>query len=496
MKSRITYILSALAVAAIAAVSCADHRSDYMEEYQTMSYFRNGGEQSLPLYRTGEDGWYTIPVCKSGRNLSGSISVELLPLDQNAINIYNAANFTDYTAVPRNLYTFYEEDEKTLITDNPVTLDFGPDEAYKIVKLKIETSALKILSDAFPERDYVIGLQLFSAEGKISEDINILMIKPVISVPYLGFSNNGVFSDTYTRKAVQNASTKEETYSNRVKFTIDRNNWDFDCRLGVRDAAWLEAYNASHGTDYELLPEKFYSIPDALAFKAGETEVPFDVTIFSKKDGDPIPALRNYALPVAIDGAYVEGALKPEFVPFTSSEEDECTYMLQVVMTPDSLSVSPTQITAFYDGKEDHTTDKLVDGDAATYWTSPGSKTYGGFGGDYTWGFYFDIDLGSHPLDAFVLGYLPSVIPARVPTRIKVGVSDDGTTFTEVMDHSHESMHYRTTWYDLPLVKLDHKVRYIRMGLLETFLNDVIYPINIDDVNMTCEVAEIHLFGD
>ena len=498
MNRTVKNIFAALAIVAGAAVtlSCADHRSDYMEEYMTMSYFRNGGEQNLPLYRTGEDGWYSIPVCKGGRDLSGKISVEILPLDESAIKIYNAANFTDYTAVPRNMYTFYEEDEKTVITDNPVTLDFEADEPVKVVKLKIETSALKVLMDAFPQRNYVIGLQLFSAKGKVSDDINLLVIKPVISVPYLGFSNNGLFSDTYTKKAVQNATTKEETYSNRVKFTIDRNNWDFDCRLEVKDAAWLSEYNAAHGTEYELLPAKFYSIPENLAFKEGETEVPFDVTIFSKKDGETIPALRAFALPVAIEGAYIDNTRKDEFVPFTSEEQNESTYMLQVVMTPDSLTVKPTQITAFYDGKEGNVKENLVDGDATTYWSSPGSYRYGGFAGDTDWGFYFDIDLESHPLDAFVMGYCPYAIPARVPTRVKLGVSDDGVNFTEVADEHTEAMHFRTTWYDLPLVKLDHKVRYIRMGLLETFINGEVQPLNISTVDMTCEVAEIHLFGD
>lgn len=498
MNRTVKNIFAAIAIIAGAAVtiSCADHRNDYMEDYMTMSYFRNGGEQSLPLYRTGEDGWYSIPVCKGGRNLSGKISVEILPLDQQSIQIYNAANFTDYTAVPRNLYSFYQEDEKTLITDNPVTLDFEPDESVKVVKLKIETTALKVLVDAFPSRDYVIALQLFSAEGQVSDNINLLVIKPVISVPLLGFSVNGVFSDTYSKKAVQNATTKEEIYSNRVKFTIDRNNWDFDCRLEVKDAAWLAAYNASHGTEYELLPAKFYSIPEKLAFKEGEKEVPFDVTIFSKKEGESIPALRAFALPVGIEGAYVEDTPKPEFVPFTSEEQNESTFMLQVVMTPDSLTVKPSQITAFYDGRDDFTTDKLVDGLANTYWTSPGSYRYGGFPGDLDWGFYFDFDLEDHPLDAFVMGYLPYVTPVRVPTRIKLGVSDDGVNFTEVADEHSEAMHNRTTWFDLPLIKLDHKVRYIRFGVLETYINGGVQPLNIDTVDMTCEMAEIHLFGD
>lgn len=462
----------------------------------TMSYFRNGGEQALPLYRTGEDGWYSIPVCKSGRDLAGTISVEIVPMEQSSMDIYNAVNYTDYTVIPRDLYSFYKEDETTLITDNPVSIDFAADESAKVVKVRIKTSDLKILMDAFPKRNYVIGLQLFSAKGKVSDDINLLLIKPGMSVPYLGFSNNGVYSYTYSRKAYAGVETKSEAYSNRVKFSIDRNNWDFDCRLGVHDAAWLADYNASHGTDYELLPSKFYDPMPTLKFTKGETEVPFDITIYAKKDGESIPALRNYALPVCVKGAYVDNVEKPEFVPYEAEDQNESTFMLQVVMTPDSLSIQPAQLSAFYDGKGDFLKENIVDGDPKTYWASPGSYKYGGFPGDAKWGFYFDIDLTGNPLDAFVLGYLPNNIPVRVPTRIIVGVSDDGVNFTEVLDEHKEDMHFRIGWYDLPLVKLDHKVNYIRFGLLETFINDTIQPLNIDTVDMTCELAEIHIYGD
>ena len=54
MKTRLfTYLL--LAGAAVLFSACEDHRQDHLEDFQTMVYFRNGGEQSLTLFRTGED---------------------------------------------------------------------------------------------------------------------------------------------------------------------------------------------------------------------------------------------------------------------------------------------------------------------------------------------------------------------------------------------------------------------------------------------------------
>ena len=94
-----------------------------------------------------------------------------------------------------------------------------------------------------------------------------------------------------------------------------------------------------------------------------------------------------------------------------------------------------------------------------------------------------------------MLGYCASSIAVRCPTRVVIGVSDDGLSYEMVADVSEDAMHSLTGWYDLPLVKLDSKKRYIRMGVLETFINGGIQSLIIDQVDMTCEVAEIRLYG-
>ncbi len=476
-------IFKFLLVAGIAftAVACESYRNEHMEEYQTMSYFRNGGEQSIALYRTGEDGFYTLSICKGGRDLEGTITLELIPLDEDRMALYNAANYTTYTAIPQYLFEFYEDDETTVIKDNPLVLSFAPNEAYKTVKVRMQTNYIKALMDSYPDREYVMGFQLFSAEGKISDDINILILKPEISIPYLMFSNPGVAAYTYDKN-----SSKENVYSNRVKFEIDRNRWDFDCTLEVKDAAWLRSYNAAHGTDYELLPRSNYSMPSTLHFEKGVMEKEFSVTV-NRQD---MPALHNYVIPIAVGRAS-----KDEFVAWESDDANEYIYMLQVLMTPDQREIQESQLSAFYEGKEGFSIANLVDGDTGTYWASPGSARYGGWAGDAEWGFYFDINLESQ-ISAFVLGYHPSNNAVRCPTRIKLGVSNDGVNWTLVADVATTDMRNLRTWHDLPLVKLDYKFRYIRMGLLETYINDTVQPLNIDAVDMTCEVSELRLYAD
>ncbi|MBR1574223.1 MAG: carbohydrate-binding protein, partial [Bacteroidales bacterium] len=42
--------------------ACEDSRNAYLEDYQTMVYFRNGGQQEISVYQTGEDAYYSVPV--------------------------------------------------------------------------------------------------------------------------------------------------------------------------------------------------------------------------------------------------------------------------------------------------------------------------------------------------------------------------------------------------------------------------------------------------
>ena len=480
MKKNLLHILLLSTAVFGTLLSCESYRESGLEEYQTMAYFRNGGEQPLALYRTGEDGIYSIPVVKAGRNLSGTISVEVIPLDQDRITLYNAANYTDYTAIPRYLYSFLDQDEKE-IDINPVTLNFAAEESAKIIKVKMQTNKIRALMDSHPEKTYVLGLQLFSSKGKVSDGINVIMLVPEITIPYLSFSNTGIYSYTYDKN-----SQKENVYTNRVKFAIDANRWDFTCNLEVKDRTWVERYNASHGTDYEILPQELYTVPATLDFPVGVTEVPFEVII--NREG--MSALHNYVVPIAI-----KNTTRPEFVPNETGDVEDYIYMVQVLMTPDKLALDASQLKALYAGQSGTQVANLVDDDPDTFWRSPGASQYGGFAGDEQWGFWFDIDLGSKPLDAFVLGYLPSVTAARAPTRLVVGVSNNGEDYTQVLDVADEAMRSRASWYDLPLVRTESPVRYIRVGVTETYINGTVYPLNVEPVNMTCEIAEFRLYG-
>ena len=138
MKKLLKYMLPAV-LALLAVAACEDHRSDYLEDFQTMVYFRNGGEQSLTLYRTGEEGVYSIPVCKSGRNLQGEATAEIIPFDEAAMALYNVQKEADYRLIPASLFKFVDEGGSPLSDQSKVKLNFGPDDAYKVVSIRMNT---------------------------------------------------------------------------------------------------------------------------------------------------------------------------------------------------------------------------------------------------------------------------------------------------------------------------------------------------------------------
>lgn len=477
MKNLYKYlILAAAAVLALAA--CEDHRSDYMEEFQTMVYFRNGGEQDLTLFRTGEDGFYKIPVCKSGRNLEGTTKATVIPFSEAQLAIYNIKNESSYKLIPAEDYTFVDENRSPLASQNKVELSFGPQDAYQVVYLNIKTVAVSALMQADPDSEYVLGMQVFS-EGNVSDDINIIVLRPDIQIPQLSFVNAGVDSHKYT-----SASPQKETYTNTLSLNMNENLWDFDCTLGIADAAWLANYNISNAKSYTLLPEGAFTLSSTTVhFAKGQLEVPFTVEI----DRASMDMLMEYALPIVI-----KSCSKTEF----AVNEKASTFILNVRLDPDQITLTSDMVSVSANHEGDGTgAPALVDGNVTTYWHSPwsGSVT----NADPTYGIYVDIALKS-PLKAIVLSYCTRAGNANgVPTHIVVGVSNDGASWTvlEGGDVATDEMASATAaqWITLPAMKHSSTFKYIRMGIAESVAGDL--RLNYASSPKWTALSEIELYG-
>lgn len=204
---------------------CEDTRSDYMEEFQTLVYFRNSGEQTLSLYLTGENTLYDIPICKSGRDLDATATAWIVVMDQAQLDIYNIENLTDYVQLPASCYKFL----------TPTEFAFTGKDAYQVARVELDTNAVSDLQAQDPSAHYVLALQVYS-DRPIGASVNLLMLSLQIDIPQLSLASSGLVKANYTA-----SSPVVNTYQNSVALNID-NSWDFTCPLEVLGQEWLDAY--------------------------------------------------------------------------------------------------------------------------------------------------------------------------------------------------------------------------------------------------------------
>lgn len=415
--------------------SCEDSRDEYLEDYQTLVYFRNSGEQVVSLYLTGENTTYNIPICKSGRDLDATADAQILVMDQEQLDIYNLQNGTNYAQLPADCYKFLTETSFT----------FTSDDAYQVASVELMTNSVQALQEQHPEKDYILGLQVYSSRT-ISESVNLLLLSLEIAVPQLSFSTSGLVQSFYTGN-----SPVVNIYDNDVTLNID-NRWDFTCDLEVLDQEWLDAYNAENGTVYEMLPSDSYVLPEQVSFTSGSSSVSFELSV----DRSNLMLLQEYLLPVRLTNSS-----KPEF----STEGESTMYLLNVRMDPDKVNLTADMISSPYTNAGDgQGVSALVDGDvsANSWWHS----YYGGGPvGDPDWGYYLDITL-NEPLSAVVFRYATRSNPNAVPADIRIGVSNDGQSWKEIGRVNSGLPTDALVWASLPAFSSPESFTYIRFGVL------------------------------
>ena len=414
--------------------SCEDSRDAYLEDYQTLVYFRNSGEQVVSLYLTGENTTYNIPICKSGRDLEGTADAQIVAMDQAQLDIYNLENGTSYAQIPADCYKFLTEK----------SFAFSSDEAYQVASVEIMTNAVQALQEAHPELDYVLGLQIYSSQP-IRESVNLLLLNLEIAVPQLSFTKSGLVQSYYT-----GGSPMVNTYENSVSLNID-NHWDFTCDLEVLDQEWLDAYNEENGTSYMMLPAGAYEIPSQVSFASGTSSAAIEITV----DRSSLSLLQEYLLPVRL-----ANSSKTEF----STDGDTAQYMLNVRIDPDQISLTADMFSSpFTNTGDGQGYAALVDGDVSenSWWHS----VYDGTAGDPVWGFYLDIAL-NEPLSAIVISYATRSNPNAVPADIRIGVSNDGTTWTEIGRVNKGLPTEKLTWATLPPFSSPETFTYVRFGVV------------------------------
>ena len=390
------------------------------------------------------------------------------------MQMYNIQYETDYTLIPSNLFSFTDENRSPLSEQDRVDLKFGSKDSYKVVYVSIKTVALSALMLANPDATYVLGLQVFADEN-VSEDINLIVLKPEIEIPMVALVSPGVETHNYT-----SASPAKETYHNTLSLNMDENLWDFTCEIAPADAAWLADYNYNNGKAFELLPAEAYTLSTTtLEFKKGQLDAEFDVEIRREY----MDMLTEYALPIV-----VKSCSKTEFI----IDESKNAFLLNVRLDPDQITLTEDMVEVSANHVGDGTgAPALVDGDVTTYWHSPWSGSVNN--ADPVYGIYVDISLKT-PLKAIVMSYCTRAQNANgTPTHIVVGVSNDKTSWEQIGEVTEGLPTGKAEWFTLPVMKHTSSFKYIRFGIAESVAGDL--RINYSSSPNWTALAELELYG-
>lgn len=436
---KINVLFVAFAACLCGLWGCEDNRGQYLDEYDTLVYFRNGGEQTLTLYSVGNNARYSIPVCRGGSRFEACATARIVTMDQSQLDIYNLANETRYVQVPSDCYEFL----------TPTEFSFGVSDLYLVAEVELKTEKIRERQEAAGNGvQYVLGLQVYSPE-KVSADINRLIIVPEIDVPVVTFSAKT--ADVY-------AFTPESPEVNVLSSTLSLNmpassvEWEFDCTVEALGQDWLDAYNEENGTDYALLSPTQFVLPEKIHFDVGKAEAPFEVLV----DRAGFAPFEYFAVPIRL-----ASCSKPEL------RIDENAVYLAVVRLEPSLEQIDLTAGMLY-SPYTHSGDgqgipALIDGDASasSWWHS----YYGGGPvGDPLYGYYIDVTLNS-PLNVVRFSYCTRSNPNGVPATVRIGVSNDGENWEMIGEVNSGLPTGALEWAALPTFFRDEAFTYVRFGI-------------------------------
>lgn len=446
---KINFLFAAVCVSGLFGLAgCEDPRTQYLDEYDTLVYFRNGGEQSITLFSVGNNARYSIPVCKGGSDLGASATARIVPMDQSQLEIYNMANETNFVQLPADCYEFV----------TPTELSFSGSDRYQVAEVELKTDRIRERQEAAGTAvQYVLGLQVYSRQ-KISRNINRLLLIPEVDVPIVSFSINGEDAYTFTPDSPEDNILSSTLSLNMPSSSVE---WEFDCTVEALGQDWLDAYNAENETDYTLLPAANYTLPEKIHFETGKAEAPFELIV--NRSG--FAPFEYFALPLKL-----ASCSKPEL-----KIDEDAVYLAVVRLEPalekipltTAMLTVPSSYTATNDGGG---VPALVDGDTNTYWHSTWSTS---IVGDETYGVYIDIALDS-PLNVIRFTYwVRSSNNNGKPELIRIAVSNDGQTWDMLGEISSGLATAAGESAVLPTLYQDESFKYIRFAIVKSGLGDL-----------------------
>lgn len=314
MKKKIIFA-SLVAAFLMTHTACEDEKSDYLSDFSTILSFRNSGEIPLDIYSTGDDTEYKVVVSKGGSELKASTEVSVGVMDDAALAIYNAEQWTSYKALPATCYEL-KGDAK---------LAFAASDMYKTVDVILKTELIKELPALKSGEAYVLPLQLKNSTDSINSEIGRAFIKPNVVIPAVFFSKSG-----YTQNFFSDNGPVKMNFTLPVEISVP-SNWEFSCGLTI-DQALLDEYNTENECDYALLPPASYTMSATVNFTNDKESVKEATIEVDRTDLD----YGNYVLPVRLSSC-----TKPQF----TIDAGKSTSLYAISYVPDASKLSKVNLT-------------------------------------------------------------------------------------------------------------------------------------------------------
>lgn len=390
--------------------SCDDGCEDYLDQYASVLYFKNDGEQHVTIYDTSSEVGCEFTVIRAGYNSKKNSTVDVSVLDAVNLQIYNAENDMDYKLLPADCFKLETS-----------TLEFNSSDDHKKVKVLFNIDKIKGLSS----NNYTLPLVLNNSTDDINSNKRQIFIVPDIVVPYLYLEKSG-----YQPYKVEEGG--EMTFDITIPISMPmENSWDFDCTLKVTPELLAE-YNEANRTDFELLPENCYTLNPKALFVSGKNVSNATINIHIADD----LKFGKYILPVELTecsmptftikegtDSYLAGIVYQKHIDITKLKEIKLTESMisSNARTEDFESLAArTQLI------------NIIDGDINTsfhsYWA------FHGFPSDFSEFPYIQVDL-PHVYSGFKFSYTTRTAADGAndgngnPQELNIYTSEDGVNF-------------------------------------------------------------------
>lgn len=435
MKSN---ILSILAIVLFAFTSCIDDGAlNDMEKYKTILYFPNSGLTKVTLYKTGENTTYDLNVYKAGYDTKAQPNVSIKLLTQSEIDEYNTLKKTNYSLLPSYCYSIKAD----------LNFQFTADEFVKALKVDFDTDTIETLGvDVL--KNSVLAFELSSSTDSINNNKKIIFINPEVVTPVISFQTPG--------DLVYNPTPNQEdpiNFGSFLRLPV-KSVWNFKANIQV-DATLIAKYNTDNNSQFILLPDSAYTLPEDVQFTKGDIVKTIGLNVDLSK-----LKLGYYILPIKIVSTDMSGLQVDTKIQYIILNYQPRKSTLTPIVLAESMIVKHFFVTTWGQGLPG----LFPDGDTKTFAHSSDKLKP-----DNVYGIYFDVLLPNQVNSAY-FSYSTYSWAGNGPKRVAIFTGKDGINWKKAMTISSglPNATAHSTVYESLVFSSEESFNYIRFSVLES----------------------------